>query len=269
MSIYTYNEAFEFSISKDILKKTLIILGCGDQAFKFWHERVFESANLHGFIVKKCNSIDDVKKIVHLIKLDILVFDCHGGVDEKTKSTYLCIEDEILDGKYVIENEIYAPIVFISACGTAPTYGTYNIIANAFFEVGSLAVTSTYIPIGIDSGSFLYLRILEKLSFVLENMIHKNWLEFVSHVIRTSTINETYFSLLKKYKLDQDKFVKSNSVALNDSLFFEKRRELYSTLDFHIQKLTSDKKLHYSETIPEFLLYSTLGRADLKSSFEK
>jgi len=263
MSIHAINKTFRFSITTDTITKTLVILGNDEDSFKFWHDRVYESSIKNGFAVRQCLSLKEVKHVIHTLKPEILIFDCHGGVDDESKTTFLKIGNEVLDGKFVIENEIYAPIVFISACGTAPTYGTYNIIANAFFEAGCLSVTSTYIPIAIDSGSFLYLRILEKLPFAIKQVIHKNWLEFICHIIRTSTLSETYLNIQKKYKISTDEFVKSNSKALLDSLVFSERRRLYSELDEHIQKLTSDKKLHYSETIPEFLLYSNLGRADL------
>ena len=263
MSFYAANNTVEYSIPKNILSKTLVILGSQDSPFLFWHDRVHESATLHNFRTEKCTALAQLKSAIEKHRPELLIFDCHGGVDEETKSTFLWIGDQKLTGQYAIEHSIYAPIVFISACGTAPTYGAYNSIANAFFEAGALATTTTYIPIGIDSGSFLYLRILEKLAFIADNVIHKNWLEFICHVIRTSTMSDTYLKLLNNCTFTRDEFIKSQTQAVQNSLFFSKRRDLYGELDRHIQSLTRDKKMHYSETVPEYLLYSTLGRADL------
>jgi hypothetical protein len=264
MSFYTYNQNFEFSISKDVLKKTLVILGTNESPFLHWQSEAKVMSKEKGFIVKECSKIKEVIQIIHDCKPEIIIFDCHGGYDETTRSTYLLIGNEKLDGESVIKNKIFAPIVFLSACGTAPTYGTMNPIANAFFEAGAISVTSTYLPISVEAGSVLYLRILNKLDYASKKCIHKNWLEFVCHVIRTSSLNEAYGMALKKTANAQSKdYADSNIEALIESLSFSKRRYLFNDLDNKIKKLTNDNRSYYSEVIPEYLLYSNLGRGDL------
>lgn len=261
MSFFANNHAFEYSIPADIVKRTLVVLGTDEDAFKVWHESTFELSEKLGFRVVKCNSLTDLKQSIEDFKPDLLIFDCHGDYDPVTRSTYLFIGQEKLDGDYVVKNEIYAPMIFLSACGTAPTYGTMNPIANAFFEAGSISVTSTYMPISVNSGSLLYLRLLGKLDYASQNAIHKNWLEFVSHVIRSSSINDAYLLALKKQP--SLIYFNSNVKSLTESLQFTKRRKLYYNMDKEISSLTNDDRKYYSEVIPEYLMYSNMGRGDL------
>jgi hypothetical protein len=264
MSFYVSNQNFKFTIKKNILEKTLVILGCHDSSFSTWHTDLFHLQKQYNFNVIECFSNHDVKNAIEKFKPDLLIFDCHGGFDSVTNSSYLEIGSDILDSKYIVENNIFAPIVFLSACGTAPTYGTNNPIANAFFQAGSLSVTSTFLPISIDSGSILYLRLLNKLDYASKNIIHKNWLEFVCHIIRTSTINDAYMYALNKYtQISKSDFQASNIDSLIDSLQFEKRRKLFYELDKKITLMTKVSKDHYSSQIPEYLLYTNLGRGDL------
>ncbi|WP_333597772.1 CHAT domain-containing protein [Chryseobacterium flavum] len=264
MSLYLSAQNFRFSIGSDFLQKTLVILGEHSKAFSKWHTNVYDLQKLYNFNVAECSNNNDVKKAVAKFNPELLIFDCHGGFDSKTNSTYLQIGKDILDSKYIVENEIFAPIVFLSACGTAPTYGTMNPIANAFFEAGALSVTSTFLPIAVDSGSILYLRLLSKLEYALKKTIHKNWLEFISHIIRTSTINEAYLdALFDNITIEKSDYTKSHLESLMDSLQFHKRRKLYRELDEKISKMSQKDKEYYSSQIPEYLLYTNLGRSDL------
>lgn len=264
MSLYTRNNTFEFSITKDILDKTLVIFGCTEDNFLIWQRTAKELAKEKKFNTVECTTLAEVKSAVAHYKPDFLIFDCHGGYDTTSKSTYLWIGSEKLTGEYIIENNIAAPLIFLSACGTAPTYGTFNIVANAFFEAGALSVTTTYLPINIDTGSILYLRILNKLDLAATNVIHKNWLEFLSHLIRTSAINEAYLMLKRKNKnFKYEDYSTSNVTSLTESLFFHKRRTLFRNLDKRIQKLSNADLEYFSKLVPEYLFYSNLGRSDL------
>lgn len=263
MSLYTINQAIEFSISKNIIKKTLVILGAHDEGFLKWQHTVIGMSNVKGFKTAICNKNEDVNRAIKELKPEFLIFDCHGGYDEETRSTFLYIGDEKMDGKYIVNNHIFAPIVFLSACGTAPTYDLIQPIANAFFEVGALSVTSTYLPIDINSGSVLYLRILNNLEYCSDKSIHKNWLEFICHLIRTSSISEAYNKLIdNKEELDFN-VINSNAHSLFKSQIFSARRKLFKELDDEISSISGIQKRYYSEVIPEYLIYSNLGRSDL------
>lgn len=264
MAIYATNNHVNFSISKDILNKTLVIFGCSEDKFQEWQAKAKKLSSRLGFSTAECNSLEEVKTAINQFKPEFLIFDCHGGYDENTKSTFLRIGDEKLDAEYIIKHNLTAPLIFISACGTAPTYGTFNTIANPFFERGALSVTTTYLPIAIDSGSVLYLRLLNKLKSASEESIHKNWLEFVCHIIRTSAINESYLEASKDSdEQNQLEIDSSNVKTLTDVLFFNKRREVFHEMDQRINELTNKQKKYFSSVIPEYLFYSNLGRGDL------
>lgn len=264
MSFYTSNTTLTYSIPENVLEKTLVIMGTDEIGFKFWQDQVYELSNTKKFLIRECKTLQEVKDAINKFKPDILIFDCHGGYEKSTRTTHLHIGNEILDGEFVIKNEIFAPIIFLSACGTAPTYGTINSIANAFFEAGAISVTTTYLPITINSGSVLYLRLLNKLDFATKNIIHKNWLEFVSHLIRTSSINDAYLLAMdKKEKINEIEWLTANTKSLTESLLFSKRRKLFNEMNKTISRLTDSKREYFTETIPEYLLYSNLGRGDL------
>ncbi|WP_417361519.1 CHAT domain-containing protein [Galbibacter sp.] len=264
ISFYTNNNISRYSIPENVMEKTLVIMGTEEEAFKIWQDQVFELSRTKKFVIRRCKTVEEVKNSVDEIRPDILIFDCHGGYDKNTRSTYLCMGDEKLDGNYVVENKIFAPIIFLSACGTAPTYGTINPIANAFFEVGAISVTSTYLPISVNSGSVLYLRLLNNLEFAANNVIHKNWLEFVCHLIRSSSVNDAYKGAWFKLKGSEKAGLnESNTHSLTQLLQFSERPNVYKQLNETIVRGTKDKKDYFAEIIPEYLLYSNLGRGDL------
>ncbi|MGE5353926.1 MAG: CHAT domain-containing protein [Acidobacteriota bacterium] len=264
LSLYAFNNAIGFTISKDIIKKTLVIMGNTEPSFLKWQSILAEESVKFGFNLAVCTSLDDLKATINDYKPDFLVFDCHGGYDPENKSTYLEIGNEKLSGQYVVENNIYAPLIFISACGTAPTYGTFNLIANAFFEAGAFSVTTTYMPVTIDSASLLYMRIIGNLSVASLDGTYKNWLSFLSHTIRTSSVMGAFLGAATRDKLtNTPEFWKSNAEALTQCRIFERRQELFKEMDERIKKLTGENIPHFSSVIPEYLFYSNLGRSDL------
>lgn len=264
MSHYVTNQNIKFSINKVILQNTLVILGCHDPDFEVWHKELYKLQSILNFHIVSCSTRHEVRNAVEKYRPELLIFDCHGGMDPDTNSTFLWIGNEKFESQYVVDYNITAPLVFLSACGTAPTYGTMNPIANAFFEAGALSVTSTFLPISVDRGSILYLRLLSNLNFASTEVIHKNWLEFVCYVIRTSTISEAYKKALEKNDgIDLSEFHSANTVSLVDSLKFNKRRSLYRSLDQRISQMAKVEREYYTSTIPEYLLYTNLGRGDL------
>ena len=264
MSSFVLNNNIEYIVSRNIIQKTLVILGSDDEPFNTWGKTCFKLSQLLGFIVKKCTSIKEISDAVLTYKPELLIFDCHGGYDASINSTVLEIGKERLTPDLIVSNKIVAPLVFISACGTAPTYGYTNIIANAFFEIGALSVTSTYLPIAIDSGSILYLRLLNNLNIASNDAIHKNWLEFISHINRSSFIMEKYNIAFANVDNPTKKILKRENVStLNDLLDFNKRREVFNSIDNRISKYANIIIKQTANIIPEYLFYSNLGRSDL------
>jgi hypothetical protein len=263
LSFYMHNKTTEFSVSNNILDKTLVIFGNAENNFKIWQDQVINLSKEKNFLTRTCVDLKSLKEEIQLIKPDLIIFDCHGGYDESDHSTYLFIGNEKLTGDYIVNNNITAPLVFLSACGTAPTYGTINTIANAFFEAGALSVTTTYIPISIQSGSILYLRILNNLDYASRHPIHKNWLAFLAHIIRTSSINDAFFNAMINNEEMRRKYASLNTKILTELMQFSKRREIYRNLDEIFSEATGSNSNIYTNIIPEYLLYSNMGRSDL------
>lgn len=265
LASFANNEQFEYSIPDDILNKTLVIYGSDEASFKQWRLPVDNLASTHGFKTRICLSVNSMIEAVKALKPEFLIFDCHGGYDENTKSSFLMLGDERLTGDIIVNYNIHAPLVFLSACNTAPTYGTINTIANAFFETNCLSVTTTYLPINIATGTILYLRLLNNLKMASTEAIHSNWLNFVSHMIRTSAVTDAFSFLnkIKNRKIDKKKVIALQTQSFNKLLSFHLRREVYKGLDENLRKLSSSDEQLFSKIIPEYLFYSNLGRSDL------
>lgn len=258
MAQFMSNSTHTFEIDENIINKTIVICGSNEDSFLKWQKIALESQVELGYNFEICLSILEVKKAIEKYTPELLIFDCHGGIDESTSNTFLWVGDEELSGDEIISNNISAPLVFLSACGTSPSYGLYNSIANAFFETGTIAVTATYLPILVDSGSILYLRILHLLNHAAREGLHMNWLSFISHAIRTSQIHEAY----KGLPLDSDKEINEKALILTKSMDFNQRRKLYKELDETLKSLTGTAN-KFTQGVPEYLFYTNLGRADL------
>ena len=192
---------------------------------------------------------------------DLLIIDTHGDVDINTHESFLFVGDEKITGDDVVRSRIKPRLVFLSACNTFTTYNTVATIANSFFEVGSLAVTTSYMPLEIIPATNLYCRLLNNLAFAATHDIHKNWLSFISHLLRTSYIHSPIGSTSK---YDEFNITTKNEALImlsTESMLFDKRREIYQKLNDHA--FTKSLNANYEYVIPHYLMYSTLGRADM------
>lgn len=277
LASFTANAHVQYTVKDDILSKTLIILGASvedgkDEEFKSYFDTIEKQAKQLNCQTARCASIKGVIDQIAAHKPELLIFDCHGGFDPKTYSSYLEINGEKLTGVDIVKYKITAPLVFLSACHTNPNYGYLNKIANAFFEAGCLAITATYFPISVYSGTSIYYRLLTNLSNAVKMSVHKNWLSFVSHVIRTSFYKEVIYQTqenvansslndVEKKRIIQGLHNLNLEIGLNFlrfdlrpnalNLMFEKLNEL-------VPKEFIDKK-----TIPEYIFYTNMGRGDL------
>lgn len=268
MNQYSLNDKFEFKITSNILKRTLVIHGASadpnvDKPMKEWFPYVAKFSKELGFTHIHCKTLDEVVKAVSSFKPELLIFDCHGGTDVDTLSSYLMINDEKMTSEFIINNSIGAPIVFLSACNTAPTYGYINSIADAFFQVGSLTVTSTFLPIYVYKGSILFIRLLVQLSQATKKVFHRNWLDFIGHINRTSVIQETFFKAVDSLDDIDENFDKKLAELMTESMKFHERNLIYNNL--LNGNITLNKKVNITlrNIKSDFLLYSQLGRADL------
>ncbi|WCT11567.1 CHAT domain-containing protein [Mucilaginibacter jinjuensis] len=256
MANFVSHEQWQYLVPKDILKKTLVVFGSDEPAFRKWYPGVCMVGEKNGVIMRECYSLAALKKAVDEVSPDFLIIDSHGSYDKESKSSVLFFGKERLTGDMVIELGISAPLVFLSACSTAPTYGTINTIANAFFERGALSVTTTYLPIGVDTGSILYIRILNNLITASQKPMHQNWLAFISHMLRTSAVGAAYRHHYQKNTGDPLGSPDAQSNDYTYLLSFYHRRQIFT-------KMTKGIGPNLAASIPEFLFYSILGRADL------
>lgn len=249
---------FDFSISSNIINETLVIIGTQDENFLKWHDLLFDEAKKQGFKVKICLSIDQFIKTIEENKPKFLIIDSHANYDDKTKQTYIQLGKEKLTNQVIEENFISIPLVFISACGTAPVYGTFNPIANSFLQMGAKSVTSTFLPVDIDNSTIVYLTILGNLRVTSEKGSFNNWLEYVCYNIRSTFIHQTFIPFIENEDLKRKYYS-----LIERSLYFKERKRIYKSIIKTHQEVPKKDLKKYKSKIFEFLYYTNIGRGDL------
>ena len=260
---YVVNEVQKYRIPKDILKHTLVVYGTRDESFVYYQNECDDLAKKHGFTTQYCVNKQQFFDVVKEVAPQLLVIDTHGNYDEKSHQSYLLMGDERIYPQDIIEHHVQVPLVFLSACNTAPTYNMVNTLANGFVQSGSLAVTSSYLPLDVSESSTVYLRLLEQLSVASSQSIHKNWLAFISHLLRSSYIHQAFYNYYKNTKKSiVDVAVNGLCTQyLTRSMIFDSRRKVYEEL--HAGLDVEGIHVATSHKIPHYLMYTTLGRADL------
>ena len=249
-----------YRIPDDILKKTLVVYGCRENTFKEWQDKADVCAKALGAKTEICQSLDEFEEAVKRHQPDFLIIDTHGGTDLQNHQSYIYMGNERVYPKDIAERRIYARLVFISACNTAPCYNDVNTVANALLEVGASSVTSSYLPLDVMESSTLYIRILNQLNMASQQDIHRNWLAFISHMLRTSFILTPLVENAQKEDSElMDPMLTGKVNAL--SMYFENRAKLYRKLK--AGEDVEGLKYDFSQVVPHYLMYTTIGRADL------
>lgn len=290
LASFNVHSNFELSIPEDIIERVLVVLGVSerfgvDEEFKAYFDSIEALSQNLNFKTVRCSTLQQLKVSVEKHKPDILVFDCHGGYDVDSLSSYLLIGEERLSGKEIVENKLSAPIVFLSACYTNPNYGYVNKIADAFFEAGCMSVTATYFPISVKGGTYLYYRLIKQLHLAAKSPIHRNWLEFVCHIVRTSYLREVVYQcerVVAATKLpdhEKEKIIeKLNHLNLNASLEALRqtgREKVFKNLEMELKTILPKGLVNVSKVVSENCFYTHMGRGDLilfdswKKKFEK
>lgn len=268
---FVFNSVIDFEVKKDIIRRTLVIIGTEDVEFVKWRKILDRSSEEQGFLLKTCLTVKDFIHTVTEIRPDFLIIDSHAGFDEVKKQTFISLGIERLTHDDIIDNIITVPLIFLSACGTSPTYGTFNPIANAFLQMGAKSVTSTYLPIDIDSSTMVYLTILNNLNSVAEKGSFNNWLEYISYNVRSSLLHRIFAPLLD----DGPEYEKKYHELIQKILFFKHRPMIFNEIQ-KIQKQIPGKIFNQNKSKAyEFLYYTNIGRGDLilfekyREEFEK
>ncbi len=266
---YIHNQRSSYSIPTDIVSKTLII-HCASETDTKMHDmfKVIDDFKIKiGFNSVFCKSVDEIVNALNKFKPDFLIFDCHGDSKEEDLSTYLIIDEAkkiYLSGDEIISKGISAPIVFISACNTMPNNGYVKFLSDAFFQAGAYVVTATFLPLSIKDAGVLIVRILNSLKVASVKVIHSNWLEFLSHTLRKALIHEAIMKKCAKkgYILNEKNHLDIGKL-LTDLMLFNKRREIFETLDEKLKNILPFLQFDFKNLENEWLYYTTIGRADL------
>lgn len=258
LSQYVESKYAPYAIRKDIMEHTLVVYGNDEPAFVQFQEAAESLKSKLGFQTRRCLSKESFVQTIRELKPELLIVDTHGGVDPKTHLSYIMMGNDMLTGEDIVQNHISASLVFLSACNTFPTYNAIGTIANAFFEAGSSAVTTSYMPLEIMPATTLYCRLLNNLSRAATTSIHRNWLSFMSHLLRSSYIHSPMKDHLEKMNPELSKMLAELTTS---SMIFHNRRKIYK--DLNSNTFTKSLGANYDYIIPHYLMYSTIGRADL------
>lgn len=254
-----------FQIPEDLIDKTLVV-HCASKNDTIMNQ-MFSLIDSHkqklGFISVKCSTILEVSKAIKKHKPELLIFDCHGGSDRKDLSSFLVIDgekNEVLTGDDIVKYEISAPLVILSACETFPNYGYVKLLSDAFMQVGAYSVTTTFLPIKTIDAATVIIRLLNNLHQLKSKAYHMNWLNFLSHILRSSLIFET----INKSRKHLKKEISNEEIAkiVTKSMRFENRLEALDELNALIKDRT-EKQITFNQLDNEWLSYSIIGRADL------
>lgn len=249
-----------YRIPEDILTKTLVVYGCRDEAFKEWQDKADICASALGAKTEICLSLKAFEDAVKKHQPELLIIDTHGGTDLTLHQSYIYMGDEKVYPQDISKRKISARLVFLSACNTAPCYNDVNTVANALLEVGASAVTSSYLPLDVVESSTLYIRIMNQLNMAAKQDIHRNWLAFISHMLRTSFIMTPLVENARQENAKpMDPMLTGKVNAL--SMYFENRAKLYRQLKAGEE--VEGLKYDFSQAVPHYLMYTTIGRADL------
>ncbi len=268
INIYIKNQRMVFRIKPDIVKKTLIVhcAGKNDDDMQEVFDLIDDCQGSLGFNSVRCVTVEEVSIAVKKFNPDLLIFDCHGDFEEKGLSSFLTLDFDNgveLTGKDIIEHEIFAPLVFISACRTQPNYGYVKLLSDAFFQAGAFSVTATYLPILDYSAASLLIRMLSELKKESGDSAFMNWLAFIAHTLRTSLVIQT----IQKVQLDNNLVIDTDNAAVSKMLadlkLFSNREKVILELKKHLLTISSTADILFENFEQDWLFYTTMGRADL------
>jgi CHAT domain len=276
-SQFKINCSQSFNVPKDILEKTLVVCGAKseDPIFKNYQMHIDSKENGTTTYYKTAHiqSKKDFFDLVNKVHPYLLIIDSHGDFKTQSEGSYIWIGDEKLTGEDIIKHLPQIPLVILSCCLATPIYGNSNTIAQAFFEKGSFSVLSTFCPISINTGFVLYFRILNNLESASKNGIHESWMNFISHNIRTSYFDDFLCAVLDKFGrqiLDKEKYTITRTRWQIKCMDRYSRHSAYKEIKEIILRCIQDENKSSVETfltnislIPEFMIYTHLGRGDL------
>jgi hypothetical protein len=216
------------------------------------------------FMIAHAGSAAQVRSLLEQHQPDLLIFDCHGEYEKHDHRCYLQLGDNKVYAEDIIKHGLAAPIVYLSCCNTNPNYDNLEKLHDAFVQAGAVTVTDTFLPLDMDRGTFVYLRMLSLLSSRQERLASGNWLHFVSFCMRTSLIWEArrkaWSNLARELTPEENDLF----VELLEKLHrFEDRAAVFQEFKTKGLRLSEELTLRMEDTNMEFMYYTHYGRPDL------
>jgi hypothetical protein len=276
MSHFARNVRSGFQITSETPKRTLVICGAPEADPVSVNFAILkEVQEQHGIEsrLERCQSLDHFCKLVNEFRPEFLVIDSHGRFVANETGTELMIGGQQLTGSDVIERLPQIPIVMLSACWGAPLYGCANTIAHAFFEAGSYVVTTSFLPLNVAKGGLLYTRVVRNLQYAAEHAVHPNWASFLSHNVRTAYFSDLYDLAVEKIGREgvaKEAYVEKRQTWQFNSMIPERRAATFHATEKVVAGCFPEAMRERVHNLlrakayrPEFMFYTTLGRADL------
>ena len=274
---FNFNRMFGFRVTSELPSRTLIVCGAnvGDPIFSGFESFQRKSAELGApWKFAHCLSLDSFFEALDTHKPELLVIDSHGHYVQDERGTEIQLGSEFLTGDILIERRRQVPLVILSACWGSPLYGCSNTIAHAFFQCGSFSVTSALLPVSVTKGGIFYQRILRNLTEACLKPIHDTWSSFIGYTTRTSYLADLHFRVIDqfgpKYFLGSTEFERQQMPWTKKCFYevdcVEAFKEAHDVVArcFAVEIRPQIKVLLDDRSyLPEFMFYSTMGRADL------
>jgi hypothetical protein len=132
----------------------------------------------------------------------VLIFDGHGGYEDKFGVGTIVVGGKSVDVWSLREKCRFPPIIIFSACDTHPVDGSHGSVANAAFTLDTVTVLATLLPVNAMSAAAfiarLLLRMVEFIKVAADNRAVLTWREVISGMIRMAYTAEVRHLLTER-----------------------------------------------------------------------
>jgi len=217
------------------------------------------------------SNIDELINVLNKNTSPIIVFDLHGGHNEKEEGVIF------IKGEAIAISELFGkvkipPIVILSACDTNPLDRSHYNTANAFLLMGAKTVLASAVPIQSREASIFISRLLMRISIFLPIRLFNlkeniRWSELITGMTRQMYYTELIFKLQNKYgfrgELSKELILFVNThINPLQSKFNEKILNEIS-IKINISNEDMEKFITEEFKFPECLKYIQMGNPEL------
>ena len=263
---------------EDILRNTWVLMcspTCKEMHRGYYLQILsFEEMGFHNY--QFINNYEQFAQFIKETDVKFLIIDTHGSYINSLSETLVRMGKDYLRRDDVLKIKKAVPLVFFSACFTNPPHKFDSTIADGFLMNGGIAAITTYTAMDIVLGTKMIIRIINNLKFNLEHSVHETFLDFISHLNRSTKVaslgfdkcgpeimNETIQVLTKVKSIISNENAKreiDDAIASNDKTFLLSCEQAMTEHFPETRKLIYDswEKLGVFEK-SELMLYSNLG----------